>query len=63
VKTRMSVIFVAILGAGCTSLHLPGSHDNATIGSLKAPNLPDIPHLAKRDNQKAAILNYQAFLD
>lgn len=62
-KTPLTILFVAMLGTGCTSIHLPGSNDEATIGSLKAPKLPDTPHLAKRDNRKASIQNYQAFLD
>jgi TolA-binding protein len=42
---------------------MPGSYEEATIGSLKAPDLPETPRLTKRDNRKASIQHYQAFLD
>jgi outer membrane protein assembly factor BamD (BamD/ComL family) len=42
---------------------MPGSYEEATIGSLRAPDLPETPRLTKRDNRKASIQHYQAFLD
>jgi len=63
VRTRLTILFTMMFSVGCSSMHLPGSEDEPTIGSLKAPDLPDTPRLSERDNRKISIQHYQAFLD
>ncbi|TCK17053.1 TolA-binding protein [Thiogranum longum] len=56
-------LLTALLLAGCSSVHLPGSSREPTIGSLEAPQLPDAPRQQSDNPRKAAIQHYQAFLD
>jgi TolA-binding protein len=62
-RSRLSLLLLAILATGCSSIHLPGTDNEPTIGSLETPELPDAPPPQSRDPRKTAIRHYQAFLD
>jgi len=63
VRIRPSVLFIATLLGGCSSVHLPGGSHEPTIGSLEAPTLPATPPRHNDNPRKTAIRHYQAFLD
>ncbi|HHJ12779.1 MAG TPA: tetratricopeptide repeat protein [Gammaproteobacteria bacterium] len=42
---------------------VPGGPEDNTVGSLTPPSLPDIPKPQPRDNLRAAMQQYQAFID
>ncbi len=64
-KTRLTLLCITFLSIGCSSVRIPGTGapEEPTIGSLKAPSLPDTPQLEQRDNRRTAMRHYQAFLD
>ncbi len=56
-------LLITILITGCSSVHIPGSYREPTIGSLEAPQLPETPRRQNANPRKTAIQHYQAFLD
>mgnify|MGYP001828783439 CR=1 FL=1 len=64
IQGKRSIIAALVILAGCSSTPEPyRGFSERTVGSLQKAELPDIPNAALPDSQKAAMRQYEAFLD